>query len=425
MGLTRWWKVRTRESPSLAPTLPRPLRHLSRHDSPRIASESAQYPPGSAPGRIALRMEPEPGPTLASDEDLDCVLAVAEGDVPGAFALDVHKRQLRELLEDVKAGKWPSGQPRSFSPTYSGKASAEDFVKSTVSYVVFAPHLEPLKQFAVHLGDGAKLPTCPTCHDHQGVELKEWKWDALRVVTGLGRNLVVLFPAYKCKGCRGACTWRPGREEGDSAAAAGAADQWRVAHGRGEAVAACGGARHAARAGRRARGSGARLPMSGQQGGNPTSCPLALLTGAKDDAKSTVFSAYSPQLVEELERRDKATGSVDAALFLEAMPFVLTGHGGIAKELVQRLLTQMENGAAMQVRTCVWGAEVGARLRSWLNHPSAARLRSLAAGHPRRAQGRPGKRRGQPVAPLWPAAHPPPPSHRAEGGGPAAVGAVG
>ena len=290
-------------------------------------------------------MEPEPGPTLASDapdEDLDCVLAVAEGDVPGAFALDVHKRQLRELLEDVKAGKWPSGQPRSFSPTYSGKASAEDFVKSTVSYVVFAPHLEPLKQFAVHLGDGAKLPTCPTCHDHQGVELKEWKWDALRVVTGLGRNLVVLFPAYKCKGCRGACTWRPGREEGDSAAAAGAADQWRVAHGRGEAVAACGGARHAARAGRRARGSGgsgARLPMRGQQRGNPTSCPLALLTGAKDDAKSTVFSAYSPQLVEELERRDKATGSVDAALFLEAMPFVLTGHGGIAKELVQRLLT--------------------------------------------------------------------------------------
>lgn len=92
--------------------------------------------------------------------------------------------------------------------------------------------------------------------------------------------------------------------------------------------------------------------MRGQQRGNPTSCPLALLTGAKDDAKSTVFSAYSPQLVEELERRDKATGSVDAALFLEAMPFVLTGHGGIAKELVQRLLTQMENGAAMQVRTC-------------------------------------------------------------------------
>ena len=44
----------------------------------------------------------------------------------------------------MKAGKWPSGQPRSFSPTYSGKASAEDFVKSTVSYVVFAPHLEPL-----------------------------------------------------------------------------------------------------------------------------------------------------------------------------------------------------------------------------------------------------------------------------------------
>ena len=63
--------------------------------------------------------------------------------------------------------------------------------------------------------------------------------------------------------------------------------------------------------------------MRGHQRGNPTSCPLALLTGAKDDAKSTVFSAYSPQLVEELERRDKATGSVDAALFLEAMPFVL------------------------------------------------------------------------------------------------------
>jgi hypothetical protein len=37
-------------------------------------------------------MEPEPDTTLASDgpeEDLDCVLAVAEGDEPGAFALGV------------------------------------------------------------------------------------------------------------------------------------------------------------------------------------------------------------------------------------------------------------------------------------------------------------------------------------------------
>ena len=252
----------------------------------------------------------------------------------------------------MKAGKWPPGQPRLFS---SAKGSAQDFLKSTVSYVVFAPHLEPLKQFAVDLRRGAKLPTCPTCHDHQGVELKEWKWDALRVVTGLGRNLVVLFPAYKCKGCRGACTWRPGREEGGSAAPTNrpalptsggwhtAGEKWR------RRVAAC-----AEGQARGSGGSGARLPMRGQQRGNPASCRLALLTGAKDGAKSTVFSAYSPQLVEELERRNKATGSVDAALFLEAMPFVLTGHGGIAKELVQRLLiTQMENGAPMQVRTCV------------------------------------------------------------------------
>ena len=148
------------------------------------------------------------------------MLAVTEGDVPGAFALDVHKRQLREDVLDVKAGTWPSGQPRSFSPTNSAKASAsvEDFLRSTVSYVVFAPHLEPLKQFAVDLRQGAILPTCPTCHQHKGVQLKEWKHNALRVVTGLGRNMIVLFPS--CKDCRGA--WRPaGRKEGCSVAAAG------------------------------------------------------------------------------------------------------------------------------------------------------------------------------------------------------------